>query len=93
MMSRAETNAYARSVKAASRPGRERATRARAFLHYRREGMVTVCGVRLDDERERCARFTDDIGTLRRAKSVCECEVCGRGGVLDAHTSDAGGAV
>ena len=59
------------------RPYKRTVKYARTGLHYRREGMVTICGVHLDTESERRARFTDDIGTLRRAKEACE--ACVRG--------------
>jgi hypothetical protein len=59
-------------IRDAGKPAREAAKRVRERLHFRRDGMVTVCGVQLDSVTERKARFTDDIGTLRRASGVCE---------------------
>ena len=48
----------------------------RRGMHLRVEGMVTVCGVRLDSPMAKAARFTDDAATLRRTAAVCE--VCAR---------------
>jgi hypothetical protein len=65
-------------IHAEGRDERRAARQVRERMHYRRDGMVTVCGVRLDTETERRARFPDDIGTLRRARVVCE--TCAKGG-------------
>jgi len=41
-------------------------------LHYRAEGMVTACGVRLDVAVAKATRFTADAALVRRSAEACE---------------------